>query len=216
MSFYLKDYKIIKQIGKGAFGKVFLVQDKNENEFALKEIELKNLDQNTKQNIIFENGLCKLLNHKNITKCFDSLLQNDILYLLFEYANGGDLYGYKLSENEIKDMAKDILSALEYCHSMNICHTDLHSGNILVFIDKKEKKHFKLADWGMSEEKTFSATNFSCDKSDIYTFGNIVFSTLLSGKINNPDAINFIKKLKSRNNTPSASEALQDEWLKNI
>lgn len=218
MSFDLKDYKIKEQIGQGGFGKVFLVEDKKGEKFVLKENNLKELSPYLKENIIFEASLCSFLDHKNITKCFGSLLKENSLYLLFEYANGGDLGNYegKLSEIETKKMAKDILSALEYCHKHRICHYDMHVGNILVFKQKNETI-YKLSDWGLAKEdnKNVPEQFKPCDKTDLKRFANIIYSVL--EKVDEK-SMEFIAKFRNKdpNKRISAKEALQDEWLREV
>jgi serine/threonine protein kinase len=156
-----ENYTFGPKLGQGAFGEVYLIKSNETGErFVLKTMESKN----TK----LEDRLCTILNHKNIVKCVDSDVFLNKLHLIFEYANGGSLADkFKkvegFSESETKEIVKDILEALRYCHSLRICHRDIKFDNILIFESPlagsdsrgtlvKSKPTYKLSDWGLSIE----------------------------------------------------------------
>lgn len=72
-------------------------------------------------------------------------------YLVTEYVEKGDLFEFinwngPLNEDEAIFYFRQIMSALEYCHSFNICHRDLKPENILL----KSNGQIKIADFGMA------------------------------------------------------------------
>lgn len=202
----LKNYDVIEKIGEGGFGQVWLLEakinipvSKDKENIVAKEINFDKLSDNSKKDILFETKLCTELNHPNITKCFGSSRKDAYLYIFMEYANGGDLFKYiqdkeRLREYETKPIIKDILAALEYCHSKKICHHDLKPENILIFEDGV-KTIYKITDWGLadniSEElkrdkgsidyaspEILQKTGHYCDKSDMWAVGVIAYTCI--------------------------------------
>ncbi|KAI1141138.1 Pkinase-domain-containing protein [Hypoxylon sp. FL0543] len=102
-------------------------------------------------NIEREVAIMKLIDHPNIVKLYDIWESRSEIYLVLEYVQQGDLYHYisertRLSEIESVFFFRQLLSALEYIHSFNICHRDLKPENILL----TEHNQIKIIDFGMS------------------------------------------------------------------
>ncbi|OTA61429.1 Pkinase-domain-containing protein, partial [Hypoxylon sp. EC38] len=102
-------------------------------------------------NVEREVAIMKLIDHPNIVKLYDIWESRAEIYLVLEFAQKGDLYSYVsqqsyLSEVEAIFFFRQILSALEYVHSFNICHRDLKLENILLTDDNQ----IKIIDFGMS------------------------------------------------------------------
>ena len=151
----LNDFNILKLIGTGSFGKVFLVQDKDKNNklYAMKVLVKEKvilLDQI--KNTLTERKILENSKHPFISKLNFAFQDEEKLYLLTDFMPGGDLmhklisYG-KLDINIVKIYASEILLALEYLHQRNIIFRDLKPENIL--IDKDG--HLKLTDFGLSK-----------------------------------------------------------------
>ncbi len=73
------------------------------------------------------------------------------LYLIMEYARGGELFDYIVSHKRVreKDAAKllqQILSGIEYLHKLGICHRDLKPENLLM----DDYNNIKIVDFGLS------------------------------------------------------------------
>ena len=86
------DYTIIKELGNGAYGVVYLVKKENDpSNLVLKQISLKNLKPDEKKNIENEANLLKELNSKYIVKYIDSFEKNNYLNIIMEYCDQGDL-----------------------------------------------------------------------------------------------------------------------------
>ncbi|KAK8042145.1 hypothetical protein PG993_006668 [Apiospora rasikravindrae] len=98
-----------------------------------------------------EVALLKLIDHPNIMKIYDIWENRSEIYLVLEYVNHGDLFEYIneyqcLREDETVFFFRQIISALDYCHSFNICHRDLKPENILI----SNTGQIKIADFGMA------------------------------------------------------------------
>ncbi|KAK8140559.1 Pkinase-domain-containing protein [Apiospora sp. TS-2023a] len=98
-----------------------------------------------------EVALLKLIDHPNIMKIYDIWENRSEIYLVLEYVNHGDLFEYIneyqcLQEDETVFFFRQIISALDYCHSFNICHRDLKPENILI----SNTGQIKIADFGMA------------------------------------------------------------------
>ncbi|KAF4537662.1 hypothetical protein BFW01_g11178 [Lasiodiplodia theobromae] len=96
--------------------------------------------------------IMKLLNHSNIVKLFDVWENRSELYLIMEYVEGGELFGYidenvGLPEMETVYIFRQIVAALLYCHRIKIHHRDLKPENILI---DAENLTIKLVDFGMA------------------------------------------------------------------
>lgn len=156
-----KKYKIIKNLGQGAFGTVYLVE-KNKKQFAVK-VQLKKSDYTIKKFIDesineYKNG--KITGSHKITPKYYNLyfLYNKYDYKMIsiiemEAIKGKTLEDYlinkkKLSANETKILQNKI----EKLHKLNIVHGDLHVGNIMVTTKNKKFDVF-LVDLGFSSTK---------------------------------------------------------------
>lgn len=103
------------------------------------------------------------LNHPNIVKYFATSERNGAILLVLEYIPGASLAEIlhrkkspiKLSKEDKTSVCLDILSAVEYAHSVNIIHQDIKPANIL--IDQRTRKSL-LTDWGLANIRVISST----------------------------------------------------------
>lgn len=149
----IDDFRIIKLISGGAYGRVFLAQKRTTRDlFAVKAMRKDDLVyKNMIDQVVAErDALIKAANPFTI-KLYYSFTSARHVYLVTEYANGGDLYSLlkqlgRLSEDHARQYCAEITLALEYVHSKGITHRDLKPGNCLIASDG----HVKLADFGLS------------------------------------------------------------------
>lgn len=146
-------YVVHETIGSGSFGEVKRVIDRDTNkEYAMKilsieRIKSNNLVEQTKREI----SILRQLNHPNIVSLKEVLKNKRHMFLITELVKNGDLFDrlalqHKFSEVESRDMFRQMLDAVSYCHSRGICHRDLKLENILL----TEDLHVKIADFGFS------------------------------------------------------------------
>ena len=89
----LSDFKIIKELGKGSYGTVYTVRSYiDDNVYVMKKMELNNLKEKQQRECYREVSILKKVSHQNIIKYYSSFLDNGVLYIIMEYAEGGDLY----------------------------------------------------------------------------------------------------------------------------
>ena len=158
----LEDFKHLKLLGKGSFGKVVLVKNQNNNKlYAMKILDKKFIiKKNQISHTQTERALLEKLKHPFIVRLNYAFQDSKRLYFLTEFLQGGELFfhlrknsGYK--EKAVRFYMCQILLALEYMHNNNYIYRDLKPENIL--IDKEG--NIKLTDFGLSkimpkEEKT--------------------------------------------------------------
>ena len=146
------DLTLLKCLGKGAFGEVYLTSKQgNQEKFATKKID-KKYAQNPKAKKYIDNEI-KILNeidHKNIIKLYNVEETNAYYYLVMEYCNGGGLsdcldyhikqYHKPFSEEVVQYLMRQIVSGIKYLHGKHILHRDIKLDNILVKFDSEEDK----------------------------------------------------------------------------
>jgi 5'-AMP-activated protein kinase catalytic alpha subunit len=92
----------------------------------------------------------KFINHQNIIKLYEVLDTTNDIFVIMEYAEGGELYDYihnhELSEQETKFFFRQIISGVGYAHFNLISHRDLKPENILI----GSNKLIKIVDFGLS------------------------------------------------------------------
>ena len=155
-----KRYKIIKLLGEGTYGAVYLA----ENNFTKEQVAMKKISKNSEDllsdvEIMNEVEILKSLDHPDIVKIYEFYKTDNYYYIIMEFCTGGELYDVindEFSETEIAVIFKQILSGLAYLHSHNIVHRDLKLENILISdteISNKQEKLFdiKIIDFGTAK-----------------------------------------------------------------
>ena len=145
----IKNYKIGKLLGQGAFGSVYQIIDQNTGKiYALKRISKQKFNDIDK--IKREIHTLSKLHHKNIVKYIGYSETKNHLNIFLEYIKGGSLLKIlktfkKLNEESIRLYTKQILEGLLYLHYNDIIHRDIKCANILL-----DNGICKLCDFGVS------------------------------------------------------------------
>ncbi|GAB1297812.1 MAP/microtubule affinity-regulating kinase 3 [Apodemus speciosus] len=128
---HIGNYRLLKTIGKGNFAKVKLARHiLTGREVAIKIIDKTQLNPTSLQKLFREVRIMKILNHPNIVKLFEVIETEKTLYLIMEYASGGEVFDYlvahgRMKEKEARAKFRQIVSAVQYCHQKRIVHRDL-------------------------------------------------------------------------------------------
>ena len=151
-------YIIITKLGEGAFGKVYLVKEKDTNKkFAVKVLlkENKNFENIIKiiQRIssLKTEYIIKMINSGKGPVYKEGEYKGNYQYIVYEYASKGALIEYIIKANEVpleekyaKILFKKILKGVQEMHNNKICHTDIKLNNIVL----DENFNPKLCDFG--------------------------------------------------------------------
>ena len=158
----LSDFVVQRQLGKGHFGSVSLVQSKLTNKvYAMKEIKSERYKNRQQQlEIQKEIKLLENLNHPHVITYFSSFSENNNVYIITEYLNGGNLEGLikkniqnktLIVEKRVWNLLIQCLSGLLYLHeTKKIIHRDIKPDNILLDSDG----NLKISDFGVSAIKS--------------------------------------------------------------
>ena len=149
----LEKYEITNKIlGTGSYGEVKLIKNKSTFElFALKLIDKKSLEEEKTPHelILREISVHKTLSHPNIIKLIESFEDTQKLYIILEYAEGGNLFELikqngKLPESQARSIQYQSVLAVQYLTENSIVHRDIKPENILI----GEEGSIKLCDFG--------------------------------------------------------------------
>ncbi|KAJ3403002.1 MAP/microtubule affinity-regulating kinase 3 [Chytriomyces hyalinus] len=152
----VSQYRLEKTIGQGTYGKVKLgVHIRTKERVAVKVIEKAQI-KSTKQVIRLQREIrfLKLLHHPHIVKVHEVIETDDFIYIIMEYAVGGELFDYivankRVKEREARSFFRMVLSAVDYCHKASsyhnaVIHRDLKPENLLL----DSQKTIKIIDFG--------------------------------------------------------------------
>lgn len=149
----LGKYEIVRKIGSGGMGTVYLAQDKHLN----RTVALKVLPKDRAENPILvrrfqsEARASAMLTHDNIVSVFDADEADGYLYIALEYIDGIDLFEWLKKRERIPvkrsiDIIKQVSAALQHAHEKNLVHRDIKPANIMI----TREGLVKLADMGLA------------------------------------------------------------------
>ena len=164
LSISLNNLYYIKDLGRGSFGKVYLVHNKK-NLFALKSTEINAISENKEYAslILNEKTIMSQIEHPYIVRLNDTFKTRDYLFFLMEYINGINMRKYlELKDNknlrnlqEIKFLGGILFLVLNYLSKKKIIHRDLKPDNLMI----DSNGFIKVIDFGMA--KILKDTNYT-------------------------------------------------------
>ena len=137
----LKNFEIGKQLGKGAFGSVYIVKRKDDGiTYALKSVPTTSLSHKELESALNEVRLLASLQHPNVIGYKEAFFEesNKTLNIVMEYADDGDISSkisnclrkrINFKESTIWSILIQILKGMKYLHNNKIIHRDLKSAN---------------------------------------------------------------------------------------
>ena len=231
------NYKVIKLLGEGSYGKAFLCENQSTNlTCVIKQIVVEGMSDKEKEDVFNEAAILGKLDHQNIIKLFevfDSKVPKHTLNIVTEYADGGDLAEKIKSQNnkpfteqEILDYFTQICLALKHIHEKKIIHRDLKSGNVFLM----KSGLVKLGDFGiakgfqntMDKAKTMVGTPYYLSpeiienkpydaKSDIWSLGVLLYEMMTFKMPFNANSLpNLSLKIMRGNYAPPPSVYTRD------
>lgn len=168
-----QDYTLVRLLGKGGCGEVYLAKDNQSNEFVALKVMLPDVAVSKRAVKMFLREIenTKVLQHPNVVKLIDYSYSNGLFYFTMEYCQGGSLFNLirnnsKLSVETGIIIILQILEGLEYTHNVEIpqikladgrfgkgkglVHRDLKPGNIFIKQENNQLK-IKIGDYGLSK-----------------------------------------------------------------
>ncbi|KAK1945052.1 Serine/threonine-protein kinase Nek6 [Phytophthora citrophthora] len=152
----LDDYEVLKPIGKGKFSVVYKAKRRHDDQaVALKKIAIFDMmNVKAREKTLKEVRLVQSVKHPNIIQYLDAFVQNNELYIAFEWAEAGDLKrqvrkanekGVRFDERTIWRYFTQLCGAILYLHENRIMHRDLKPANIFLTL----KGVVKVGDLGL-------------------------------------------------------------------
>ncbi|XP_058530497.1 serine/threonine-protein kinase BRSK1 isoform X2 [Ochotona princeps] len=197
---YVGPYRLEKTLGKGQTGLVKLgVHCITGQKVAIKIVNREKLSESVLMKVEREIAILKLIEHPHVLKLHDVYENKKYLYLVLEHVSGGELFDYlvkkgRLTPKEARKFFRQIVSALDFCHSYSICHRDLKPENLLL----DEKNNIRIADFGMASlqvgdsllETSCGSPHYACPevikgekydgrRADMWSCGVILFALLV-------------------------------------
>lgn len=165
----LKDFDIGRKLGRGKFGAVYLARERSTHFIvAIKVLEKRQLFRsNVEHQLRREIEIQAHLRHKNILRMYGFFYDEKRIYLILEYAPGGELYKHLTARGRFDERTSaryilEMASALRYCHMKHVIHRDIKPENILL----GAKRELKIADFGWSVHAPSSRRETLCGTLD--------------------------------------------------
>ncbi|KAJ7853694.1 hypothetical protein B0H14DRAFT_3865742 [Mycena olivaceomarginata] len=203
----LGDYTLSKTLGAGSMGKVKLATHNITGEKLAVKILPRTMstapkDASKETRTLREAALSMLLHHPYICGMREMIVHQHHYYMVFEYVNGGQMLDYIISHGRLRErvarkFARQIASALDYCHRNNVVHRDLKIENILI----SQSGNIKIIDFGLSNlydpvshlgtfcgslyfaaPELLNAKVYTGPEVDVWSFG-VVLYVLVCGKV---------------------------------
>ncbi|KAG1447452.1 hypothetical protein G6F46_008288 [Rhizopus delemar] len=160
------DYIFQSPLGDGKFSKVMLAKHYFSGELvAIKMINKRAHEYRVMSRLVREIYLMEVLDHENIVRLKETIETADALYLVMEYIQGHNLEEYlkslekgSLSEHQARLVFRQLVKAVDHCHSKWVVHRDLKAPNILLTNDHQ----VKLADFGLGNRFGLHRLNTIC------------------------------------------------------
>ncbi|XP_013403209.1 serine/threonine-protein kinase BRSK2 isoform X6 [Lingula anatina] len=215
---YVGPYKLEKTLGKGQTGLVKQgVHCVSGKKVAIKIINREKLSESVLMKVEREIAIMKLIEHPHVLGLFDVYENKKYLYLILEHVSGGELFDYlvkkgRLTPKEARKFFRQIISALDFCHSHSICHRDLKPENLLL----DDKNNIRVADFGMASlqvegsmlETSCGSPHYACPevirgekydgrRADVWSCGVILYALLVGALPFDDDNLrNLLEKVK--------------------
>lgn len=202
---FVEDWDVVQILGEGAYGEVRLLVNRQSGEAVAVKVIDTTQAQECADSVRKEVCVHKMLNHANIVRFYGQRKEGRTVYLFLEYCSGGELFDQiepdvGMPEKDAHKFFKQLISAVEYLHSIGITHRDIKPENILL----DDKDNLKLTDFGLATmfrykgherllnrlcgtlpyvaPELLSQTEYKAQPADIWACG-IVLTAMLAGEL---------------------------------
>lgn len=207
-------YELEKTIGKGNFAVVKLASNiVTKTKVAIKIIDKTCLNREYLTKTFREISILKSLRHPHITRLYEVMQSETMIYLVTEYASNGEIFDHLAENGPMKELEAarvftQLVSAVQYCHSMGVVHRDLKAENVLLDKDM----NIKLADFGFSNRyeegnplttwcgsppyaapEVFQGLEYDGPKADIWSLGVVLYALVCGALPFNGDTLLELK-----------------------
>ena len=205
-------YKLIRRLGKGGSGTVFLARDLVlDREVAIKFLRRDRINRGRRQRLAKEAAILAQLNHPNVTQIFDFIENDEHSAFVMEHISGSDLYTF-LRENRVDCVQRirwllEIAEGIRAAHHEGIVHNDLKAENVLI------------SSTGTAKVTDFGISGYDLDVSqDVLSLGELGKTLLENCSPSSGDASSLFDRCLSRSSRqrPTMDEIcteLKQLWL---
>ncbi|CAA7408082.1 unnamed protein product [Spirodela intermedia] len=146
-------YEMGRLLGHGTFGKVYFARDiRSRRSIAMKVVSKeKVIKAGMMEQVKREIAVMKMVTHPNIVELYEVMATKSKVYFAMELVRGGELFSKisrhgGLKEDVAREYFRQLISAVDFCHSRGVYHRDLKPENLLL----DGAGRLKVADFGLS------------------------------------------------------------------
>lgn len=146
-------YELGRVLGHGTFAKVYMARNlRTGDSVAIKAVaKEKVIRVGMMEQVKREISVMKMVSHPNIVELHEVMATKSKIYFAMELVRGGELFSRvaragRLREDDARHYFRQLISAVDFCHSRGVYHRDLKPENLLL----NEAGDLKIADFGLS------------------------------------------------------------------
>lgn len=216
----LENYTIGRTLGRGTFASVkYATHRLTKEKVAIKIINrLKMVEPDDMERLTRELKIMSEVSHPHIVQMYEVVQSSRDLYLVLEFASGGELFKYISTHHRVKEpeacrFFQQAISGLDYLHRLGIAHRDLKPENLLL----DHNKNIKIADFGLSNyyqqgtrlntacgspcyaaPEKIAGKPYDAAKADLWSMGVILYTMLVGAlPFDDPNTQKLYKKIQS-------------------